>query len=330
MKRIAMISTGGTIAMQADASGLANSALGARKLLELANIDRTDITFVEMEYINIPSPHIQIEDLVTLKELVEKAVNEEKVDGVVITHGTDTLQETAYFLDLTLHLNVPVVVTGAQRNSSLTMSDAALNIADSVLVASDQRASEMGVLVVFGSEIIPARDVIKEHKTALTTFKAIDFGHIGHVNNGHCVWTRKPLIHDHYQIGSEIEKLKVAIVPTYIGQDSTMLRYLLNDGIDGIIIEGFGAGHVPQNMVPGIQEAIEKNVPVILTSRSRKGSMLTDTYGFIGSETYLRKMGVIQGEDLTPDKLRIKLLLLLSTHATHAEIKQAYEQHFYL
>ena len=330
MKRIAMISTGGTIAMQADASGLANSALGARKLLELANIDRTDITFVEMEYINIPSPHIQIDDLVTLKELVEKAVIEEKVDGVVITHGTDTLQETAYFLDLTLKTSVPVVVTGAQRNSSLTMSDAALNIADSVLVASDPRASEMGVLVVFGSEIIPARDVIKEHKTAVTTFKAIDFGHIGHINNGHCVWARKPLIHDHYQIGQGIADLKVAVIPTYIGQDSTMIRYMLEDNVDGIIIEGFGAGHVPQNMVPGIQEAIEKDIPVILTSRSRKGSMLTDTYGFIGSETYLRKMGVILGENLTPDKLRLKLLLLLSTKTPYAEIKKAYEQNFYV
>lgn len=330
MKRIAMISTGGTIAMQADASGLANSALGARKLLELANIDRTDIMFVEMEYINIPSPHIQIDDLVALKELVEKAVIEEKVDGVVITHGTDTLQETAYFLDLTLKVSVPVVVTGAQRNSSLTMSDAALNIADSVLVASDPRAAEMGVLVVFGSEIIPARDVIKEHKTAVTTFKAVDFGHIGHINNGHCVWARKPLIRDYYKVGPKIANLKIAIVPTYVGQDSTMLRYLVQDNVDGIIIEGFGAGHVPQNMVPGIQEAIQKNIPVILTSRSRKGSMLTDTYGFIGSETYLRKKGVILGENLTPDKLRLKLLLLLSNKTPYAEIKKAYEQNFYI
>lgn len=329
MKKIAMISTGGTIAMQADASGLADSALGARKLLELANIDRTDITFVEMEYINIPSPHIQIQDLVTLKELIEKAVQEEKVDGVVVTHGTDTLQETAYFLDLTVDVNVPVVVTGAQRNSSLPMSDAALNIVDSVLVASEDRAANIGVLVVFGSEIIPARDIIKEHKTAITTFRAIDFGHIGHVNNGRCIWARKPLIHDHYEIGENIASLKVPIIPSYIGQDSAAIRYAIQDNVDGLIIEGFGAGHVPQNMIPGLQEAIEKNIPVILTSRSRKGSMLTDTYGFIGSETYLRKMGVIFGEDLTPDKLRLKLLLLLSNNFTLEQIKHAFEHNFY-
>lgn len=329
MKRIAMISTGGTIAMQADASGLANSALGARKLLELANIDRTDINIVEMEYINIPSPYIQIEDLITLKELIEKAVTEEKVDGVVITHGTDTLQETAYFLDLTVNVSVPVVVTGAQRNSSLPMSDAAQNIVDSVLVASDDNAAGMGVVVVFGSEIIPAREVIKEHKTALTTFRAIDFGHIGHINNGRCVWARKPFIHEHFEIGENLPSLRVPIITSYIGQDSAAIRYALADNVDGLIIEGFGAGHVPQNMIPGIQEAIEKNIPVVLTSRSRKGSLLTDTYGFIGSETYLRKMGVIFGENLTPDKLRLKLLLLLSTDCSHEQIKHAFEQNFY-
>lgn len=329
MNRIAMISTGGTIAMQADDSGLAQSALGTHKLLELANINQTDIKILEMEYINVPSPHLQIKDLVTLKELIEKAINEDEVDGIVITHGTDTLQETAYFLHLTVETKVPVVLTGAQRNSSLTMSDVALNIGDAVSVASDERAAEMGVLVVFGSEIIPARDVIKEHKTAITTFKAVDFGHIGHVNNGRCVWARKPIIHDHFAIGPNLASLKVPIIPAFLGQDSTMLRYAIQDHVDGIIIEGFGAGHVPQNMISGIQEALDNQIPVVLTSRSRKGSLMTDTYGFIGSETHLRKMGVVFGEDLTADKVRLKLMLLLSKGVSHAEIKLAFEHHFY-
>ncbi|MDE1549910.1 asparaginase [Jeotgalibaca caeni] len=329
MKKIAILSTGGTIAMQADESGLANSALGPKKLLELANVDRDNMTFIEIEYKNIPSPHLQIRDIVELKELIEKAVKEEQVDGVVITHGTDTLQETAYFLDMTLQANVPIVITGAQRNSSLPMSDAALNIIDSIIVASDSRAAEMGVVVVFGSEIIPARDVIKTHKTAVTSFKAIEFGHIGHVSNNRAVWARKPLIRDYYPIGENIAELRVEIIPAYLGQDSNAIRHAIENGADGLVVEGLGAGHAPLNMIPGIEEAVKRGIPIVWGSRSRNGRMLTDTYGFIGSETYLRKMGVIWGEDLTPDKLRLKLLLLLSNGYDLEKMKQEFEFHFY-
>lgn len=329
MKKIAMISTGGTISMQSDADGLAQVSLGAQDLLDMANFDNDDIEVVEIEFIKKPGAHITLEDLKNLKETIETAVAEDGIEGVVITHGTDTLEETAYFLDIVLDSDIPVAVTGAQRNPSLPMSDTVLNIVNSVMVVADDDAKGMGVLIVFNSEIIPARDAIKAHKSLVSSFQGVEFGHIGAVNNDRVIWSRRPLIQDHYNLGESFAEKRVDIIPAYLGQDDVQIKDAITNGAAGIIIEGIGGGHLPEAMLPGIEEAIAKDIPVVLTSRVRLGRLFTDTYGFKGSETYLRKMGVILGEDLTPAKLRLKLLVLLSNDYNYDQMKEAFEANFY-
>lgn len=328
MKKIAFISTGGTISMQADKSGLAVPKAGGRELVDSLENIKDEFTIDNFEFINIPSAHMSVANLIQLRDLVID-INDKAYDGIVITHGTDTMEETAYFLDLTTDLNIPVVLTGSQRNLSAISSDVALNITDSIRVAADSAAREMGVLIVFASEIIPAREATKTHRTRVDTFKALEFGALGTVDNNRVLWFRKPMIRDYYGLGI-IENIKVDIVTSFLGADSRNIRHSIDDKVNGIVLESLGAGHIPEAMLEGIEEAIGASIPVVLTSRTIKGRFLIDTYGFKGSEKYLRNIGVVFGEDLTSQKVRIKLMVLLSLGYDYEKIKYEFEKNYYI
>ena len=327
MKKIALVSTGGTIAMQNDETGFAVPKTGAKELIGLIKSVKNGIILEGIEFKNIPSAHMTLEDLVLLRNLVIK-LSHSGYDGIVITHGTDTMEETAYFLDLTIDLNVPVILTGSQRNISTLSSDIQLNIADSVLTAADKGALDKGVLIVFASEIITAREATKTHRTSVDTFKSMDFGPIGTIDNNRIIWVRKPLIRDVYKFVN-FSKTEVDIIPSYLGANSRMLYNSIKDRVDGIVLQCLGAGHIPKTMIDGIEKAINASIPIVLSSRTMKGRFLTDTYGFIGSEKHLREIGVIFGEDLTSQKVRMKLLVLLSTEHSYEEIRYEFEKNYY-
>lgn len=328
LKKIAFISTGGTISMQADESGLAVPKAGGRELIDSLEDIRSEFNIENFEFINIPSAHMSIANLIQLRNLVID-INEKEFDGIVITHGTDTMEETAYFLDLTTDIEIPIILTGSQRNLSAVSSDVALNIIDSIRVAADSKAREMGPMIVFSSEILPARDATKTHRTRVDTFKSLEFGPIGTVDNNRVLWFRKPIIREFYGLG-EIENIKVDILTSYLGADSRNLRHSIGDKVEGIVLQSLGAGHIPESMLEGIEEAIEASIPVVLTSRTLRGRFLTDTYGFKGSEKYLRNIGVIFGEDLTSQKIRIKLMVLLSLGYSYKDIKYEFEKNYYI
>ncbi len=328
MKKVALISTGGTIAMKKDKTGLAVPQAGGKELIDSLPDIRSEISVEDVEFKNIPSAHMNLKDLVDLRKLVMDVSNRE-YDGIVITHGTDTMEETAYFLDLTLDIDIPVVLTGSQRNLSAISSDVAVNIVDAVRVAADDKSAEMGVLIVFASEIVTAREAIKTHRSRVDTFKSIEFGPIGTVDNNRVIWFRKPLINEKYGLG-DMNGLSVDIIPSYLGSDSRIIRNSINDNVDGIILQALGAGHIPEGMLDGISEAIDASIPVVLTSRPLKGRFFTDTYGFKGAEKYLRNLGVIFGEDLPSQKVRIKLLVLLSLGYDYERIKYEFEKNFYM
>ncbi|MGX7106972.1 asparaginase [Hutsoniella sourekii] len=329
MKKIAFLSTGGTIAMQEEASGLATNQLTSKDLLAKANLHDQEIEFIEIDYKNIASPHVLPVNVIEIKELIEEAYRVHGIDGAVITHGTDTLQETAYLLDITMDLDIPVVVTGAQRNSSLPSSDVAANIIDSVLVAASPAAKGLGVLVVFASDIIPGREAVKTHTSRVDTFKAPEFGPIGTVSNNRVIIQRKPLLRDHYQVGKDFAKQDVCIIPTYQGQDARPFYHAIQDQVSGIIIEGVGAGHVTERMVEGVEAALEAGIVLVICSRVGHGRLFESTYGYYGSESHLRQLGVILGEDLSADKLRLKLMVLLSNQLTHEQIREEFEKDHY-
>lgn len=328
MKKIAFISTGGTISMKADESGLAVPQAGGKELIDSLEDIKDEFIIDNFEFINIPSAHMSVANLIQLRTLVID-INDKGYDGIVITHGTDTMEETAYFLDLTTDLDIPIVLTGSQRNLSAISSDVALNIIDSIRVAADNTAGEMGVLIVFASEIIPARDATKTHRTRVDSFKALEFGPLGTVDNKRVLWFRKPMIKEFYGLG-EIENIEVDIVTSYLGADSRNIRNSIRDKVSGIVLQSLGAGHIPEAMLEGIEEAIEASIPVVLTSRTLRGRFLIDTYGFKGSEKYLRNLGVIFGEDLTSQKIRIKLMVLLSLGYDYEKIKYEFEKNYYI
>lgn len=326
IKKIAVVTTGGTIAMQADDTGFASPALSGSDLVAAIPSLKGRADIEVLAFKNIPSAYLTMDDLAQLKIFVEGLKND-GYEGVVITHGTDTMEETAYFLDLTIKDEIAVVLTGAQRNPSLISSDGPVNLMDAIFTAADEDAPSMGTVITFASEIVAAREATKFHRTRVDTFKSLEFGPLGAVNNDRVIWYRKPLIRENYTL-SDADK-KVDIISSYVGADSSMIFSSIEKGADGIVIDAIGAGHVQPDMLDGIKEAIKKDIPVVLTSRVPLGRLLTDTYGFDGGERHLRSLGVIFGEDLTSWKARIKLIVLLSAGFKTEKIRHEFEYRFY-
>ncbi|MGI6704606.1 MAG: asparaginase [Clostridia bacterium] len=326
IKKIAVVTTGGTIAMKADHTGLAKPSLSGGDLVAAIPSLRDRVAIDVSAFTNVPSSYLTMDDLIGLKSYVEK-LEGDGYAGVVITHGTDTMEETAYFLDLTVRSKAAVVLTGAQRNPSLISSDGPVNLMDAILTAADDGTPEMGTVIVFASEVSAAREATKFHRTRVDTFKSLEFGPLGVVNNDRVIWYRRPVERTVYSISSADKR--VDIINSYTGADSSMIYSSMEKGADGIIIEALGAGHVPPAMMEGIKKAVEKGVPVVLTSRVPLGRLLTGTYGFEGGERHLRSLGVIFGEDLSAWKARIKLIVLLAAGLTHEQIKYEFENRLY-
>lgn len=329
MTKIALISTGGTISMKAAADNMAVPEAGAKELA--SGIDKNQTVKVDsFDALKKPGAHLTFDDLVILKEMTEEKL-EEGYDGVIITHGTDTLEETSYFLDLTIDTEKPIIVTGAQKNLSDPQTDALANINASIMVAADPRNKNMGVQVVFANEILSARDAIKTHSAAFNTFKSYgSMGTLGYVVNDRVIWHRRPFRTEYIGLEDREKDYRVEIVDCYLGADTLLLDACLENNVDGIIVQTVGAGHVPENMLPAIEKAIDRDIPVAISKRPLEGGLFTDTYGFVGSESYLRKKGVIFAEDLTAAKARLKLKVLLSHKNDITYIREKFEKDYYM
>ncbi|MDY6821986.1 MAG: asparaginase [Deferribacterota bacterium] len=329
MKNIAIIGLGGTIAMMKDDTGLARPALDSEKILENSGIliNQRDVTFHPINLANVPGVDISFNLLLELANKI-KELEKHNIDGVVITQGTDTLEETVYFMDLILDNQIPVVFTGAQRNPSLPSSDSAINLLDSIRVVLDEKAVEYGTLLVFNSEIHLAKEVIKTHTSRFDTFKSLEFGPVGAVVENIVYWQRKRL---DKKIIYNIKKPKIGveIISCGISMKSYLIDLLTEKGVDGIILETMGAGHVPSNIIDSLKKAINNNILVVATSRCFTGRLFRNTYNFNGSEKTLRDIGVIFSNWLYTTKARIKLIVLLSSELNHSEIKENFENNFY-
>lgn len=327
IKKIAVITTGGTIAMKADKTGFASPALNGSELVSAIPSLKGRAEIEVFAFRNVPSAYLTMDDLAELKDYIE-GLKKDGFEGVVITHGTDSMEETAYFLDLTVQSEIAVVLTGAQRNPSLISSDGPVNLMDAIFAAANDNTPEMGTVIVFASEIVAAREATKFHRTRVDTFKSLEFGPLGVVNNNRVIWYRRPPAREVYNI--ERADRRVEIINSYTGADSDIIFSCIEKGTDGLIVDAMGAGHVPPGMLEGIKAAIERDIPVVLTSRVPTGRLLTDTYGFEGGEKHLRSLGVIFGEDLSAWKARIKLIILLAAGFTTDQIRHGFEYRFYI
>ncbi len=260
------------------------------------------------ELFNLPSPHMTPVEMLKIKERI-MAAEADGIDGVVVTHGTDTLEETAYFLDLTLPSTIPVVVTGAMRSSNQVGSDGLHNFQTAIEVAADDASRDNGVMVVMNDEIHTARYVTKTHTTNVATFRTPTFGPIGLVANGHPIYFQQLIQKTTCDIDHVIDH--VYLIKAYAGMDTALFDCLDNDQTAGLVIEGLGAGNVPPVTLPAIQRLLDRHIPLVLVSRCYNG-VAEDIYGYEGGGIGLRKMGVMLCQGLNGQKARIKLLVGLS------------------
>lgn len=325
--KVAVIFTGGTISMTIDPRiGAAIPSLSSQEIISMVtNIDK----YAEIEAINfstLPGPHIDPPLMMELRKLVLDVLEREDMTGVVITHGTDTLEETAYLLDLSIKSSKPIVVVGAMRNSSELGYDGPSNLAAAVCTAISPEARDKGVLVVMNNEVNAASEVTKYNTLSLNTFRSLEFGPLGIIDNDQLIFHRT--IVDHQHIITDQLETRVDLIKAVVGMDSGLIKYCVDRGAQGIVIEAMGRGNVPPTMLEGITYAIKNQVTVAITSRCPTGRVL-DTYGYEGAGRHLRNLGVILGGDLPGQKLRIKLMLALGLTRDPKELKDLIENHQY-
>ena len=320
MKKIAIIFTGGTISMKVDPRlKAAIPSMSSEDIMSLVtNIDQIahlDIT----EFGKYPGPHMTPDLMIELKRLVEVKLMQEDIDGVVVTHGTDNLEETAYLLDLSISHEKPIVVVGAMRNGSEMGYDGPSNLAAAICTAIHPDSANRGVLVVLNNEVNAAREVTKTHTMSLDTFKSLELGPIGIVDQEDVIYYREqstPSINiETNHIQSDVHLIKSAS-----GMDSKILNFLIQEKAKGIVIEAMGRGNVPPLMVDGIRKAIEHNIPVVLVSRCPMGRIL-GSYGYDGGGSQLEQLGVILANTLNGQKARIQLMLALTKTQDLSELK---------
>ncbi|NMA05937.1 MAG: asparaginase [Acholeplasmataceae bacterium] len=311
MKKILIVFTGGTISMTSFGESSKSDILDNHD--ELIKIIEPKFSNTKLEgfvYSMVPSPSLTPNDMLKIGSLIDSKLENENFDGVVITHGTDTLEETAYFLDLYLDTKKPVVLTGSLRNFDELGYDGYSNLLSAILVSLSDKSYGRGVLVCLNDEINSAVEVTKTHTFALDTFKSLEFGPLGLVDENNVIYYRDASYQSDYIRPKSLNK-KVEILKLSSGSDPKILDYYL-ENVDGLVLEGFGRGNVSEVFIPGIKKLIEKGITVIITSRCPMGR-IRDTYSYLGGGHHLKRLGVLGGGSLPSHKVRIKLLLILSS-----------------
>ncbi|HHS4643218.1 TPA: asparaginase [Staphylococcus aureus] len=321
MKHLLVIHTGGTISMSQDQSNkvVTNDinpiSLHQDVINQYAQID-------ELNPFNVPSPHMTIQHVKQLKDIILEAVTNKYYDGFVITHGTDTLEETAFLLDLILGIEQPVVITGAMRSSNEIGSDGLYNYISAIRVASDEKARHKGVMVVFNDEIHTARNVTKTHTSNTNTFQSPNHGPLGVLTKDRVQFHHMP--YRQQALENVNEKLNVPLVKAYMGLSGDIFSFYSREGIDGMVIEALGQGNIPPSALEGIQQLVSLNIPIVLVSRSFNG-IVSPTYAYDGGGYQLAQQGFIFSNGLNGPKARLKLLVALSNNLDKAEIKSYFE-----
>ena len=324
---IHVIGTGGTIA------GIGPDRLDYTQYAELGekfsieqSLDRipeinalADIQSEDM--ISVGSPAIGPKEWLQLSNRINTVLNSTNVDGVVVTHGTATLEETAYFLHLTVKSKKPVVITGAMRPPTAFGTDADLNLIDAVRVAASPHATDKGVVTVLNNEIHCARDVYKANTLRVETFRANELGFLGYSDSdGEVLFYRSPLRKHTYATDFDVETLtelpRVDIVYAYAGSDNLLIDAVRQNKSDGMVLTGFGSGTLPPIMLKTGAETTQEGIPVVLASRS--------TAGRIVITPRITKLGFLVADNLHPQKARILLMLGLTITKNHDILQEMF------
>jgi L-asparaginase len=314
--------TGGTIAMRRDpVTGAALPALSGREIVARVPGLRREARLRLEDLARLPGPHVTPAWMWRLKRRVDAVLAEPGVDAVVVTHGTDTLEETAFLLDLTVASPKPVVLCGAMRTFSDPGWDGPANLTSAVRAAAHPDAAGRGTLVVVGEEIHAASRVRKRHTQRLDAFRSA-LGPVGTLDRG------RVRFHGPAVRGAVLRPRRlVTAVDLHVlaaGSDAAPLRASLARGARGLVLEGTGAGNVPPGVVPGIRSALRAGVPVVVVSRCAEGRV-APLYGFEGGGARLAAMGAILGGDLGGPKARIALMVALGTTTDREALRRVFE-----
>jgi len=323
---IVLIATGGTIAMKLDpARHVVVPAISGADLLAsvpaVSGIASIDVR----EHSNIPSSCMDPPRWSALSAAVSAALEPPEVRGVVVTHGTDTLEETAWWLDLTVESERPVVLTGAQRSASEPDLDGPRNLLDAVRVAIAPDSRNQGTLVVMNGRIHAAREVRKLDTASVEGFGSGAYGMLGAVDARRVFYRRAPARRAHVAIRTAAMP-RVDIVTIYGGADGALVRAAVGQGAAGIVVQALGAGNVNPPMLAAIIEALAQGVAVVITTRVTNGAVAPH-YGYEGGGATLLAAGAVLGNDLSAQKARILLMLLLQDGRVSApELQAAFDQ----
>ena len=319
--QVALFATGGTIASAAAGPGGVAPSLTAADLVAVAPVaEVADVT--ARSFLQVPGAHLSLDDVISLAGVVAGAVADGAA-GVVVTQGTDTIEETAFVLDLLVHAPEPVVVTGALRDPTVAGADGPANVLAAVAVAASAAARGLGTLVVVNDEVHAARFVRKSHTSSTGAFTSYP-GPVGWVSE------RRPRI-----VSRPVGRLLlprpagpspcVGLVSMSMGDDGRLLACAARADLDGLVIEALGGGHVPPGALEPLTE-LAGRIPVVLASSTRRGELLRATYGFAGSETDLAARGVVHGGWLDARKARLLLALLLGTGADRERVVSTFAE----
>lgn len=313
MKKILLLHTGGTISMAENEEGTVGQQ-DDHPLADFASHIGAEADIEERVVFNLPSPHIEPDHVLKLAEII----NNSDADGYVITHGTDTMEETAYLLDLLTDNQKTIIMTGAMKSSNELGSDAASNLAGALMTAVSDEANGYGVLVAMNGELHASREVYKASSINLAAFKSIS-GPVGILTKTGPSFTHKlsPLS----TIDAKTLDADVYLIKAYEGMNGELIDAIRSLKPDGLVIEAFGQGNLPKTCMPALKNVLQDRLPIVIVSRSNE-SIVQPTYSYEGGGSELKSLGAIQVSGLSGQKARLKMLAVLSKTKDLEEIKK--------
>lgn len=325
--KIAVIFNGGTISMKVDPKlKAAVPTLSGEDIMAMVTGIESFADIETHTFSSLPSPHMTPEIMMELSLKIQELLKRDDITGVVVTHGTDTLEETAYLLDLTIKSDKPVIVTGSMRNSSELGYDGPANLAAAIVTAMAKESKNKGVLVCLNDEINCASEVTKEHSMHLNTFQSPEFGPVGVVDSNQVIFYRDNLVKQYINT-SDISN-NVVLIKAVAGNGGEYIDYCIEKGVKGIVIEAMGRGNIPPLMAEAVERAIKIGIVIVMVTRCFKGRVM-DSYGYPGGGKQLRNAGVIFGDRLPGQKARIKLILALGYTNDTEKIRKIFEDGLY-
>lgn len=318
MKRILVLSTGGTIEMLPGDGGI---TIGPVSGMDLQVLDLIPGAVISVErFASLPSPHVTPDIMADIARLLRSYEVSREYSGVVVTHGTDTLEETAFMADIHLEGTLPVVFTAAMRSSSELGVDGPRNIMNAVRVACTE-TSNLGVTVVLNDEIHAAGRVTKTCTSNVSSFDSPGYGPLGFVDDDKVIYHRLPIWRLNLPRGPLELDTRVGLVRTAAGFGHDIIDFLTDSGYRGIVVEAFGRGNVHPLTADAIQRAIDASVVVVITSRCYKGRVL-GVYAYPGGGLDLMERGAISAGDMAGNKIRIMLMACLGAGMDAGRIRE--------